>query len=183
MYECCLVSPEALTAVTSALDSFRKRWNAIRPPFPAAFDATITDVHAIQYGAYESLWTMSCGLESAALICGEVVRKAAGYEWWINFRGDWVLMHPEPFSSHVAICPLARLLEMPNGYGIYTDFVQRAAFEIQLSLGSEDRPGLRDLLSGEHGDYVERVQRTIASFRSDESSSIARRTRRHRPSS
>jgi hypothetical protein len=104
-----LPSPEELQSVTAAMTAFRERWASIQPPFPAAFDGTIADVRALGYLSYEGIEFPEGGIEAAALVCGEVLRRAAGLEWVISYRGDWFVASPEGRWPAIAICPGARL--------------------------------------------------------------------------
>src|ERR671912_792242 len=79
------VPPEELVAVSEAADAFRKLWASIRPPWPHAFDGTVNDVRAIDYLDYEGINFPKCGIEGAALVCGEVLRRAAGLEWVTSY--------------------------------------------------------------------------------------------------
>jgi hypothetical protein len=163
-----LPSPGELAKVTAALQSFRERWASIRPPFPAAFDGTIADVHALDYMNYEGINFPLAGIEGSALVCGEVVRRAAGLEWVISYRGDWFIASPEESWPTVALCPLARLHEIECGgapqFGMHLWFVQKAAFECLLLCGPERQPIIRELLDGD-GDYLEWVEKTLESLR------------------
>jgi hypothetical protein len=160
-----LPSPEELGAVTAAANAFRERWASIRPPFPAAFDGTLTDIRALDYMNYEGIDFPQGGIEPAALVCGEVLRRAAGLEWVISYRGDWFVASPEDREPTIAICPLARLHEIecgggPRGYGMYTWFIEKAAFDCLLGCEPESERALRALLKS-RDDYLGHVERTL----------------------
>ena len=159
-----LPSPAELAAVTAAQKAFRDRWESIRPPCSTTFDGTIQDVHALDYMDYEGIDFPLPGLEGSALVCGEVLRRAAGLEWVISYRGDWFVASREESSGPVAICPLARLHELecgePPGGMKHLWFVQRAALECLLPCGPEREPMIRELLAGS-GDYVAHLQNSL----------------------
>jgi hypothetical protein len=165
---CSPTSPEEIASIEDTLRAFREAWASIRPPFPAAFDGTLADVRALDYMDYEGIDFPQPGIESPALICGEVLRRAAGLEWVISYRGDWFVASPEDRWPAVAICPLARLHEAEcNGapqFGKYLWLVQRAAFECLLICGLERAPMIRELLDVE-GEYLEGVERTLEALR------------------
>src|SRR4051812_44789444 len=69
-------SPEDLEAVTAAARVYRDGWASIRPPFPAAFDGSIVDVRALDYINYEGIDVPGGGIGPAAMVCGEVLRRA-----------------------------------------------------------------------------------------------------------
>jgi hypothetical protein len=137
----------------------------IQPPFPATFDGTLTDIRALDYMNYEGIGFPQGGIEVAALVCGEVLRHAAGLEWVISYRGDWFVASPEDREPTIAICPLARLHEIecgggPRGYGMYTWFIEKAAFDCLLGCEPESERALRALLES-RDDYLGRVKRTL----------------------
>jgi hypothetical protein len=160
-----LPSPEDLRALTVATNAFRERWASIRPPFPAAFDGTLTDVRALDYMNYEGIDFPQGGIEVAALVCGEVLRRAAGLEWVISYRGDWFVAAPEDREPTIAICPLARLHEIecgggPRGWGMFNWFIEKAAFDCLLGCEPESERALSALLESPN-DYLGRVERTL----------------------
>jgi hypothetical protein len=162
-------SPAELAAVKAAQDAFRDRWESIRPPFPVAFDGTIEEVHAIDYMDYESIEFPHPRLEISALVCGEVVRRAAGLEWVISYRGDWFIAPPEDSIASVAICPLARLHELECG-GLprsarHLWFVQKAALECLLECGPDREPMIRKLLEGRDY-YLDHLQNSLERLQS-----------------
>jgi hypothetical protein len=159
-----LPSPQKLVAVTATLQSFRDRWVSIRPPFHAAFDGTIADVHALDYMDYEGIGFPQTGIEGAAMVCGEVVRRAAGLEWVIGDRSDWFVASRAEEWPAIAICPLARLHEIKCSgvpqFGKHLWLVQKAAFECLLFCAPEREPMIRELLECP-GDYLEHMARTL----------------------
>jgi hypothetical protein len=165
---CFLPSPQELAAVSAAAKAFRDKWESIRPPFPAAFDGTITDVRAIDYMDYEGIDLPRGGLEASAMVCGEVLRRAAGLEWVISYRGDWLVVSREEIWPAIAVCPLSRLHEQECGaappVGKHLWFLQKAAFECLLLCGPEREPMVRGLLDG-GGDYLESVETTLEMLR------------------
>jgi hypothetical protein len=175
-------SPAELAAVNAAQMAFRDRWESIRPPFQAAFDGTIQDAHAIDYMDYEGIDFPLPGLEGSAMVCGEVVRRAAGLEWVISYRGDWFVASQEESLARVAICPLARLHELECGGPPMKHlwFVQRAALECLLPCGPEREPMIRELLDGRDY-YVAHLQnsleRLLSSSRSAEHNKQGHRSR------
>jgi hypothetical protein len=157
-------SPDDLARVVAAQALYRTRWEAIRPPFTAPFDGTIADVRALDYLAYEGIDLPGGGIEPAALICGEVLRRAAGLEWVVSYRGEWFVASGEDALHEVTICPLARLHEIEcgrrRGYGMHLWFVQEAAFGCLLYLEGDARRRTRALLGAE-GEYLEWLGRTL----------------------
>jgi hypothetical protein len=161
-------SPDHLALLSQAAVAFRETWVSISPPWPAAFDGTPTDVRAIDYLHYEGIDFPKCGLEGAALICGEVLRRAAGLEWIISYRGDWFLLNSEGSWPGIAICPLARLQELEFSgtpqVGRFALFIARAAFDCFPFAEPGCQPALRELI--ENGDeFVLNIERTIAQLR------------------
>lgn len=72
------IPPSELVAIETAAAEFRALWASMRPPLPHAFDFTQGDVRAIDYLQYEGIKFPECGIDGAALVCGEVLRRAAG---------------------------------------------------------------------------------------------------------
>jgi len=161
-------SAQDLVAVTATLQSFRERWASIRRPFPAEFDGKIADVHALDYMEYEGIAFPGPGIEGSAMVCGEVIRRAADLEWVISYRGDWFVASREESWRTIAICPLARMHEIECGgapqFGKHLWFVQRAAVECLLLCGPEREPMFRKLLD-EGGDYLDRLEKTMETLR------------------
>lgn len=154
-------SAAELAVVKDAQTAFRERWESIRPPFQATFNGAIEDVHALDYMDYEGIEFPAPGLELAALVCGEVVRRAAGLEWVITYRGDWFIASQEECPASVAICPLARLHELAcagaPASAKHHWFVQRAALDCLLTSGREREPAIGQLIDREDG-YLARLQ-------------------------
>ena len=161
-------SEKELEAVQVAATAFRDKWASIKPPFPAVFDGTIADVHALDYMEYEGIGFPQGGIEAAAIVCGEVIRKAASLKWVISYRGDWFVASEGETYAAIAICPLARLHEIECGgapqFGKYRWFLERAAFECLLAGDPAREPFIRKLLKAD-GEYVERVERTLLALR------------------
>ncbi|HWE36326.1 MAG TPA: hypothetical protein VG406_07110 [Isosphaeraceae bacterium] len=174
-------TPDQLAAVMAAARLYRDRWASIRPPFPAAFDGSLADVRALDYLGYESIDVPGGGIEPAAMVCGEVLRRAADLEWVISYRGDWFVASGDEALRAIAICPLARLHEIEcggrPGAGMYTWFIQKAAFDCLLLLEGEEERGARELLE-DGGDYLESVERTLERLRRP--SPPSRPKKRHR---
>jgi hypothetical protein len=140
-------STEDLRAISNAQAEFREVWHRMnRPPFDAQFDGSVKDVNAIDYLQYEGFKFPDSGLTGVALICGEVLRIAAGMRWMIDYRGDWLLV-PE-FGT--AINPLSRLLEMEctgiPQFGRCSRFVSRAALEL-LEFTSDSLAPIQQLVA------------------------------------
>src|SRR4051812_15336666 len=100
------VPEEELKQIESAAAQFRELWTSIRPPFRQGFDYMVKDVLAIDYLHYEGINFPKCGVEGAALVCGEVLRRAAGLEWVCTYRGDWFIASPADHWPRVCICPV-----------------------------------------------------------------------------
>ena len=160
-------SEKDLEAVSAAAKACRDKWASIKPPFPAEFDGTIADAHALDYMQYENIRFPQGGVETAAMVCGEILRRTAGLEWFISYRGDWFVASGGDGEAAIAICPLARLHEIECGrapqFGRYLWFLERA-FECLLLCDPERKPFVRELLN-EGGDYVERVEKTLSALR------------------
>ncbi len=161
-------SPDDLAAVAAAATLYRDHWASIRPPFPAVFDGSITDIEALDYMAYESVEPPGGGIEPAAMVCGEVLRLAAGLEWVISYRGDWFVASGEDAFHDIAICPLARLHELECRWRgvteMHTRFIQQAAFDCLLFLEGEEERRVREIIESS-GRYLESVERTLQRLR------------------
>jgi hypothetical protein len=180
-------SREELTDFTAPLQTFREKWSSIQPPFPASFDGQIADVLALDYMEYEGIAFPQAKVKASAMVCGEVLRRAAGLEWVISYRDDWFVASPEECVPALAICPLARLHELECGRapqsGAHLWVVQRAAFECLMHCGPEREPMIRELLQGDvlqgDGDYLECVEKTLEALRGhDRSEGRSKRARR-----
>lgn len=157
-----LPSAQDLEAVSAAARLYRDHCASFRLPTRAAFDGSIDDVATLDYLGYEGIGPRGAGIEISALICGEVLRRAAGFEWVISYRGDWFVATPDEHWPAIAICPLARLHEMEcggRGSGMHMRFLQEAAFDCLLYCEPDAEPRLRALLAG--GDYLASVARTL----------------------
>jgi hypothetical protein len=159
------VPPEELAAVDEAADAFRTLWASIRPPWPHAFDGTVNDVRAIDYLHYEGIRFPTCGIDEAALVCGEVLRRAARLEWVCSHRGDWFVASPEDDWPAIAICPVVRVHEVQFAdtpqFGRFMWFLSRAALDCLPSANTDAEVELRKLISfGE--EYIQDLERTLA---------------------
>lgn len=161
-------SPDDLAAVAAAAKLYRDHWASIRPPFPAAFDGSMADVRALDYLAYEGVDAPGGGIEPAAMVCGEVLRRAAGLEWTISYRGHWFVASRDDAFHDIAICPLARLHEIEcggrRGATMHTWFIQKAAFDCLLFLEGEEERRVREVIESS-GTYLESVQTTLEQLR------------------
>lgn len=150
------LSAEELRPVREAGDEFRIRWAAINPPWPHSFDGTVKDALAIDYLHYEGLEFPKCGIEGAALVCGEVLRRSARLEWVCSHRGNWVLASPEDMWSQVVISPLARVDEIQFAgtpqFGRFSRFLVRAAIDAFPFVASGAQDDLRQLVVELHGE-------------------------------
>jgi hypothetical protein len=163
-------SPDDRLAVTGAADALRRAWASIGAPFPADFDGAVTDVRAIDHLDHEGIGYPACGLRGAALLCGEVVHRAAApdLEWVITYRGDWFLASPEDAWPAVALCPVTRLLELRCANHPESDkhawLVERLAIEVLPGATSASEPRLlaliADLTRPGRG-YTASLQRTL----------------------
>ena len=180
-------SREELADFTAPLQAFREKWSSIKPPFPASFDGQIADVLALDYMEYEGIALPKCTIKASAMVCGEVLRRAAGLEWVISYRGDWFVASQEQCEPALAICPLARLHELECGAAPQTGrhlwLVQRAAFECLMHCAPERVPMIRALLhdDGGDGDYLERVEKTLEALRAHDRSDARSKQVRRRP--
>ena len=161
-------STQEIEIVSATLRAFRERWASTQPPFPAEFDGTIADVHALDYIDYEGIGFPHAEIEGAAMVCGEVIRRAACLEWVISARGDWFVASRAEDWPTIAICPLARLHEIKCSgvpqFGKHFWLVQKAAFECLLFCAPEREPMIRELLGGP-GDYLEHMAKTLEALR------------------
>ena len=103
------------------------------------------------------------------MVCGEVIRRAAGLEWVIGDRGDWFVASIAEDWPAIAICPLTRLYELKCSsvpqFGKHLWLVQRAAFECLLFCSAPERePMIRELLECP-GDYLEHMAKTLEALR------------------
>ena len=142
--------PTDLAAVTSAQAAFRKRWARINPPWPCAFDGAMTDVEAIDYLHYEGLTFPECGVAEAALVCGEVLRRAAGLGWYLGYEdGTWYVAGDE-WPAPV-VCPIARIREIEYAgvpqYGRFVWFLCKAGLDLLPLASPNAAPQLRGLLN------------------------------------
>lgn len=161
-------SPDELVVVAKAAKLYRDHWASIRPPFIATFDGSMADVRALDYLDYEGINVPGAGIESAAMVCGEVLCRTLGLEWVISYRGDWFVASEEESWPEIALCPLARLHEFEcNGRGkpsIYSQLIWEAAFDCALSLDEEKWPKVCAIFEDD-GAYLEFIERTLGRFR------------------
>jgi hypothetical protein len=159
---------EELAAVEEAAAAFGRLWTSIGPPWPHAFNGTVNDVRAIDYLDYEGIGFPQCGVEGAALVCGEVLRRAARLQWVCSYRGDWFVASPEDDWPRVAICPVVRVHELEFA-GVPRDgrfmwFLSRAALDCLAVAAADAEADLRNLLVfGD--DYVHELERTVDALR------------------
>jgi hypothetical protein len=177
-----LPSPDDLQAVSAAARLYRDHCASFpRLPTRAAFDGSIDDVHTLHYLDYEGIAPHGAGIESAALVCGEVLRRAAGLEWVISYRGDWFVATGEDVPYEIAICPLARLHEIEcgrhRGAGMYMWFIQKAAFDCLLVLDGEAERKTRELIEP-NASYLAYVDRTMERLRCPDSQARPEQRRR-----
>lgn len=157
--------PEELVAIDRAATAFREQWAKVKnAPWPAAFDFTLRDVETIDYMEYEGLKFPECGTEGAVLIVAEVVRRAAQLQWYMSYRGEWIITDKDSWSG-VAVAPRARFHEYECG--------RRTQFDNYLNLMAELA---LDCVWAEHGDgllglfpqgseYFDRVQKKLDRIR------------------
>lgn len=150
------VTDSELEAVTAALDSLRTHWQSTyhpehHPDFGATFVGTLADVAALDWLWYEQFGDPPCGVEGAALICGEALRRAAGFEWVVTPRGDWFVAQAD--SPRAAICPLARVQEVRASdcpqFNKHVWVLQSAAFMLWSAADPLREPALREILEYE----------------------------------
>lgn len=163
------VPADELVEVDHAIAAFRDLWASIRPPWPHAFDGTANDVRALDYIHYEGIPLPNCGIDGAALVCGEVLRKAAQLEWVRSHRGDWYVATSEDKWPAIAICPIVRVHELwfsgTPQFGRFTQFVSRAALDCFPYASPETEVALRELLKLGDED-IDSLERTIKTWRS-----------------
>jgi hypothetical protein len=168
-------SAEELEAVATAARLYRDHCASLRLPTRAAFDGSIDDVLTLDYLAYEGLEPRGAGIETAALVCGDVLRRAASLEWLVSYRGDWFVASREGSPHEIAICPLARLHELECGgrrggaSGMHLWFIQQAAVACIPVLDGETERNVRELL-GDGGCYRGFVEKALAQLRTSSGS-------------
>lgn len=137
--------------VEQATAAFSDLWASIRPPWPHTFDGTVNDVRAIDYLHYGGIAFPKCGIEGAALVCGEVLRRAAVLEWVCSYRGDWYIASPEGNWPAIAICPIVRVHELEFAgtpqFGRFMRFFSRAALDCLAFAIPESEAALRVILA------------------------------------
>ncbi len=166
-----LASSDDLEAVSAAAKLYRDHCAPLQLPTRAAFDGSIDDAHTLDYLGYEGISPRGTGIESAALVCGEVLRRALGLEWVISYRGDWFVASSDEATWNIAICPLARLHELECGGRargcMYTWFVEEAAFDCLLRVAGEEERKARELIEP-GGSYLTYLERALERLRKDE---------------
>jgi len=120
---------EELVAISRAATAFREQWARVaNAPWQAAFDFTLRDVETIDYMEYEGLKFPECGSDGAVLIVSEVVRRTGKLQWFMSYRGEWILADPDNYGR-IAVAPRARFHEYECG--------RRSQFDNYLSLMAE----------------------------------------------
>ena len=152
--------PDDAAQIGAATAAFRDLWASIRPPWPHAFDGTLADVRAIDYLHYEGITFPPCGIEGAALVCGEVLRRAAGLRWMSSYRGDWFVA-----SDEVAVCPVVRVQEIyftgTPQFGRFSWFLARAAVDCLPFTDGATQEAVRQLVLDDE-DFVHDFKLTVA---------------------
>lgn len=155
---------EERVAIDRAADSFRQQWaKAINAPWPAAFDFTMNDVHTIDYMEYEGLKFPACGSDGAVLIVAEVVRRAAQIEWFMSYRGEWILADPNNHGGF-AVAPRARFHEYECGRRTQFDNYLNLMAELAVECAwAEHGAGLLGLFpqGGEYFDLLDKKVRRV----------------------
>ncbi len=156
---------EELSAIDRAAAAFRVQWTRIKnPPWAADFDFTRKDVETIDYMQYEGLKFPECGTDGAVLIVAEVVRRACQIQWYMSYRGEWILADKDNFGGF-AVAPRARFHEYECGrgtqFGRYLDLLSELALEC---VSAEHGNGLLALFP-QGGEYFDRVQEKLDRIR------------------
>jgi hypothetical protein len=133
-----------LTCVATAAAEYRAVWASMKePPFAALFNNSVTDIRALDYLHYEGFDDPPCGIEGAALVCGEVLRQAAGLVWIIDHDGNWFIATPENEWPAFVLCPLIRLREIQFArtpqFGRYDLWLTRAVMDNLSTRGNDNR--------------------------------------------
>ncbi len=149
-----------LARIENATLAFCDLWARIKPPWPHNFDGTYEDVRAIDYLDYEGVAFPDCGIEGAALVCGEVLRRAANLQWKSDYCGDWYITS----SYGIAICPVTRVHEffyagIPQ-FGKFLWFVSQAALDCLRFIDSEHQQILYGFIL-ENEDFVHGLDLTL----------------------
>lgn len=154
-----------LTAIDRAAAAFREQWARIKnAPWPAAFDFTLNDVHTVDYMEYEGLKFPDCGTDGAVLIVAEVVRRAAGIQWYMSYRGEWILADSNNFGGF-AVAPRARFHEYECGRGAQDDNYLNLMAELALEcVWAEHGEGLLALFP-EGSEYFDLLQKKLDRIR------------------
>jgi hypothetical protein len=157
-------SAEESALIGAAGDAFRTYWESIGPPFVAGFDGGVADVRALDYLDYEGLRYGPCTIEQAALVCGEALRRAAGLEWRISYRGEWMVTTREGAAVSFAFSPLARLHECECGagpqFGRHQWVVEQGAVGCLLVVDAGFVDSVRGLVGGDGG-YLGYLRRAL----------------------
>ena len=80
---------------------------------------------------YEGLKFPDCATDGAVLIVAEVVRRAAGIQWYMSYRGEWILAEPNDLGRF-AVAPRARFHEYECGRGTQFDNYLNLMAELAL---------------------------------------------------
>ena len=157
---------DQLAAIDRAATEFREQWARVKsPPWPAAFDFTLTDVETIDYMEYEGLKFPDCGTDGAVLIVAEVVRRAASIQWYMSYRGEWILAEPRDLGRF-AVAPRARFHEYECGRGTQFDNYLNLMAELALEcIWAEHGEGLVALFP-QGIEYFDLVQKKLDRIRS-----------------
>ncbi|MDB5330221.1 MAG: hypothetical protein JWP03_1372 [Phycisphaerales bacterium] len=140
-------SAKYLTAVEQAQAEFRNVWNQLKPPpFAAPFTGEAVDIRAMDYLDYEGIDDPPCGIEGAALVWGEVLRRAADMRWVMSYRGDLMLASSD---ESMLMCPFPRVFEVKRRsipqFGKYQWAMEQAIVELIVCDRGEEL--IRRLLS------------------------------------
>jgi hypothetical protein len=156
---------EELAAIEWAASQFREQWARVKnAPWPAAFDFTLNDVNTIDYMEYEGLKFPECGTDGAVLIVAEVVRRAAQIQWFMSYRGEWILADNDNFGGF-AVAPRARFHEYECGRRTQFDNYLNLMAELALEcVWAEHGEGLRALFP-QGSEYFDRVQKKLDRIR------------------
>ncbi len=151
-----------LAAIERAAAEFRAHWSRIRPPFPNSFGGDSKDIDALDFLDYEGIGYPACGDEGAALIWGEVLRKAVGLRWVISYRGDYMLSSSDEDWPRMLIWPFARLFELQHRsvpqFGKYGWAMEQVVVDFIINGAAEDlKPRLFSLVSPELEGYIQQI--------------------------
>ena len=155
-------SEKQMLAIKQAQAEFRESWSRIRqPPFAAEFSGDPQDIDALDFLDYEGIGYPTCGLEGAAIVWGEVLRKAVGLQWVVSTRGDFMLANVCVYPR-MLVWPFARLFELRHRstpqFGKYGWAMEQVVVECLLDGVPDDvKPHLFGLISPEYEGYVQQI--------------------------